>query len=356
MAYTLRKRARRMAINTYHALGVDKVFFKYGLGPFSGKMEEALVCFLTEEEQKDNQLVNCIREDIKSCYMKYLTTPQEYFLFGFKDNKSDAYRDSFLTDNVKIRSLIKVMGEKPFCEELTDKMGFYSLTKPYFKREVFNFKPATTYDEFKDFAIRVKSLFIKLLSSSWGIGAMSRDVDSEEQCKEIFNKLKESGKEWIVEQRIIQHKKTAVWNQSSVNTMRVPSFLHNGKFEIVQPFFRTGRAGAIIDNAGGGGILSCVDVQTGKLSSDGCDESGHLYHAHPDSGVVFKGWEVPDWEKLKKLVEEVHRSKMPHHRYIGWDFAYTDNGWVLIEGNWGQFVGQYANHIGVKDIFLNYMK
>ena len=28
---------------------------------------------------------------------------------------------------------------------------------------------------------------------------------------------------------------------------------------------------------------------------------------------------------------------MSDHIYVGWDFALTDNGWVLIEGNWGQF-------------------
>ena len=356
MAYTFRKRVRRMGINVYHALEIDKFLVQIDYGPFGKKMKDALECFLDDKELKDKQLVQIIRKDIKSCYMKYLTTPQEYFLFGFKENKEDVYRSSFLTDNVKIRALIKVTGEKPFVEELTDKMGFYSINKSYFKREVFKFTSNTNYDDFRNFALRVKHLFVKLLASSWGIGAMAFDIDNETQCKDAFAKIKENGKEWIVEERIFQHNKTAIWNQSSVNTMRVPSFLHNGKFEIVQPFFRVGRAGSIVDNAGGGGILICVDVETGKLISDGIDEAGHRYKAHPESGKVFKGWEVPDWDKLKKLVEEIHRTNMPNHRYIGWDFAYTDNGWELIEGNWGQFVGQYATHEGVKDIFFKYVK
>lgn len=29
-------------------------------------------------------------------------------------------------------------------------------------------------------------------------------------------------------------------------------------------------------------------------------------------------------------------------KYIGWDFALTERGWVLIEGNWGQYVAQQS--------------
>ena len=49
-------------------------------------------------------------------------------------------------------------------------------------------------------------------------------------------------------------------------------------------------------------------------------------------------------------------NNMPEQKYIGWDFALTDKGWVLIEGNWGQLVGQYATKVGVKDLFMKYIK
>ena len=355
MTYSLKKRTKRMAINAYHSLCIDKLLVKVGHSSFKKKKEKAYSCFLSDDERKNVELLHKLDEDIKYCYMKYLTSPDEFFLFGFKDNTSEAYRSTFLSDNVRIRTLIKVVGEKLFVEELTDKMGFYRLTKPYFKREVFKFTPATSYTDFSDFALRTRHLFVKLLASSYGIGAMAFDIANDEQCREAYDKLRKSGKVWIVEQRIIQKGVFAEWNNSSVNTVRVPSFLHNGKFEIVQPFFRTGRAGSLVDNAGGGGILACVDVKTGRLTTDGCDEVGRFYKAHPNSGIVFKGWQIPEWDCLKALVEEVHRTKMSHHRYIGWDFAYTGDDWVLIEGNWGQFVGQYADHVGVKEIFFNYM-
>ena len=56
------------------------------------------------------------------------------------------------------------------------------------------------------------------------------------------------------------------------------------------------------------------------------------------------------------LAEKVFRQCFPSHSYIGFDFALTEKGWVLIEGNWGQFVSQYNDKIGVKDQFVKYLK
>lgn len=51
----------------------------------------------------------------------------------------------------------------------------------------------------------------------------------------------------------------------------------------------------------------------------------------------------------------MHRELMPSHPYIGWDMALTEKGWVVIECNWGQFINQYADHIGRKKEFLRYV-
>lgn len=45
-------------------------------------------------------------------------------------------------------------------------------------------------------------------------------------------------------------------------------------------------------------------------------------------------------KELAKMVPDV--------KYVGWDLALTENGWVMIEGNEdGQFVFQYFSHQGV---------
>ena len=162
--------------------------------------------------------------------------------------------------------------------------------------------------------------------------------------------------DWIAEELIIQHKETEAWNPSSVNTFRIPSFRAKEGVHILQPFFRTGRKGSVVDNAGHGGIFAVFDPETGIITTDGVDEYGGRFECHPDSGKKFKGWKIPYWDELKALVAEVHHSLPEHHRYVGFDFALTKEGqWVLVEGNWGQMVGQMAELKGIRKKFIEYI-
>lgn len=48
---------------------------------------------------------------------------------------------------------------------------------------------------------------------------------------------------------------------------------------------------------------------------------------------------------------------MPEHPYIGWDFALScNNGWCVIEANWGQLLCQYVDKQGRKAEFNEYVK
>ena len=63
--------------------------------------------------------------------------------------------------------------------------------------------------------------------------------------------------------------------------------------------------------------------------------------------MPFKGEQLPEWESLVELTRKVH-ALFPPHRYIAFDFAHTDKGWVLVEGNWGQLISQYVDKVGRK--------
>ena len=98
------------------------------------------------------------------------------------------------------------------------------------------------------------------------------------------------------------------------------------------------------------------DPDTGIVVTDGVDEFGGRFEFHPDSKLRFKGWQIPQYEELKDIAAKlIHR--MPRgQKYVGFDFALTENGWVLVEGNsLGQFVGQIAEQKGVKKKFLEYL-
>lgn len=83
-----------------------------------------------------------------------------------------------------------------------------------------------------------------------------------------------------------------------------------------------------------------VDPESGITISAGINEFGYVFDNHPDTGLALNGIQLPDWGKLKKLVEALMTIE-PDTRYVGWDMAHTDSGWIVVEGNdMGQFVGQ----------------
>lgn len=317
------------------------------LGGFDSEINAALRKYAHNSSLSESELY----VDIKKSYYRYLTTPNEYFLYGF-EGRGDGYKASFLSDNLKVRILLKTISEKKYVNELCDKYNFYKLTSRFFKRKMIQVggEKSVSYEDFKKFTSEHQNLFVKPISSSFGLGAHILKIHRGSDVELLFRKYSNSS--WVMEDLILQSSQMAIWNESSVNTVRLPCILNNGKFNIIDPYFRTGRKGKVIDNGGGGGVFASVDEKTGLVTTDGMDESNVLYQKHPDSGITFKGWQIPQWVELTKLAEEVFRICFPEHKYIGFDFALTDNGWVLIEGNWGQFLGQYVSKKGIKEKFI----
>ena len=319
---------------------------------FRKTIPSALDKFLPENERNNPKIRSQISKDMISCYRKYRSKASEYFLFGFRGMQAEK-RDSFITDYIKDEVLIKTIGSDLFFRELKDKYNFFLLAGKYFKREAFFVKAGGggDFQSFNSFVLKHHEIFVKSNSSSCGRGINCYMVTTEKESEEIFKSLINTGDSYIVEEKIQQVPEMSQWNESSVNTVRLPAILSNGKWSVLKPVLRMGREGSIVDNAGSGGVLACIDEKTGILYTDGIDEDGKYYIKHPDSGLVFKGWQVPRWKELLLYAEEIHRS-MPKHKYVGWDFALTNRGWALIEGNWGQFLSQYNEKIGVKQRFF----
>lgn len=321
---------------------------------YSRDIKKSMKVFLTKEELSDKQLTRELVKDIQACRKLYKTKPDEYFLYGFRGMLAEQ-RATFLPDMVKDTVLKERVGFDVFSRELRNKFNFYKLAGKWFGREAFLVGPKQSdLASFLTFCKKHPDLFVKSNALSKGRGVGLYHLSNDQEAEALYAKLKKEGSEWIVEERIVQAPEMAQWNASSVNTVRIPSVLYQDKWAVIGPVFRSGRKGSVVDNAGAGGIITCIDPKTGILTTDGVDEAGVYYAKHPDSGLVFKGWQIPKWQELLKLAEEIQRS-MPHHQYVGWDFALTEHGWVLIEGNWGQFLTQYNDHIGLKKQFFTLM-
>lgn len=294
-----------------------------------------------------------IEKDILKSYFTDGMFPSEYILYNFQ-NLNFWERHEWLSDMDSNAILLSLASEEAF-NDTRNKARFYSIMKDFFHREACVVSPEEPRERFVDFALRQRIIIIKPMEGTTGLGTFITTIQSEREAMDLYNQLTEKG-EWIAEELIKQHPDMAQWNPSSVNTLRVPTFRTADGCRILQPFFRTGREGSVVDNAGQGGVFAVFDPETGIITTDGVDEFGGRFEVHPDSKLRFKGWQIPQYQELKDIAAQlIHR--MPRgQKYVGFDFALTENGWVLVEGNsLGQFVGQIAEQKGVKKKFLEYL-
>lgn len=315
-----------------------------GRGVFKDELEKELEA-QSSRYPIDNQLI----EDIVDSYLVYGATPNEYFNFGFMGLDHER-RNSFLTNQYKDKVLISTIGIDVYLRDLRDKYSFYKLVGKYFKRDVLALLSKDDLHKFKIFCSKHNNFIAKPLTGMCGSDVQIFHLGKNDDLDALFENLLSKDK-YIIEELIQQTSEFKMWNPSSVNTIRIPSFLIGGKHRILRPFMRVGRKGAIVDNGAAGGVFAVIDEKTGIVISDGFDEKGGQYRSHPDSCITFKGYEIPLWNELLNLAKEIHETLPSSHKYVAFDFALTDGGWVLIEGNWGIFLSEYALKEGLKDTF-----
>ena len=119
---------------------------------------------------------------------------------------------------------------------------------------------------------------------------------------------------------------------TSVNTIRYNTFYHNGKLTRLQAVIRMGHSGSYVDNATSGGLYALINTQTGRILGPARSDAGEEFVQHPDTGIAFEGTCIPQWDQLNDLLEEIVRV-VPEQKQVGWDFALSTKGWVMIEGN-----------------------
>jgi len=278
-------------------------------------------------------------KDVKRCYVRHLAKPQEYFLLGFA-NKSNFERSEYITDHIK-DTYLKKYAKIERAKELQDKFFVYEKMKPYFKRDACMISGVNDKEVFLSFATKHSRFIAKPNKGSFGADTGIWDV-SEKEPETVFNELTVGKTTWILEELIEQTPEMGQFNPSSVNSVRIPTFKIKNGYEIFGTFMRMGRKGSVVDNAGAGGIFVRIDEATGQIISNGYTEHGEVFEQHPDSHVTFIGFQIPQWKELRELAIRCHK-ELTEHKYVGWDFALTKNGWVLLEGNWGQFLCQQVS-------------
>lgn len=147
--------------------------------------------------------------------------------------------------------------------------------------------------------------------------------------RELFKQYKHN---FLIQERVKQHKKLADLNPTSVNTLRILTYHSGMEVLIIYSVIRIGRNGQVIDNQCAGGISTTIskDGKLGKAAFGGYSEDNVLVS---DTGVTLEGYQLPSYDKAIEYVKRLH-TKLPYFNIIGWDISIEENGEpILIEFN-----------------------
>ena len=265
-----------------------------------------------------------LKRDITDEYLKNGVEPYEFFRYEFWKKDEGKRREYFLDRERK----------KYFTQEWNvfprNKYERYELFRPLFKREVLQIRFVEGDEElYREFTGRHKEYIMKPAKGVKGKGICKLSSD---EVKDLGALKEIAGGECILEELIIQGDELAVFHPQSVNTLRyVTAVNDDGKAECLFALLRTGQGSSIVDNVGSGGIIALIDTASGRVVSDGmCGQQ--RFEKHPDSGVRFAGYQIPDWEAAGAAAKEAHLG-LPGQKLIGWDFARTKDGWDVVEAN-----------------------
>lgn len=211
---------------------------------------------------------------------------------------------------------------------LHDKARFNQTYAKYVGRK-FWVNRDTDFGEFEEFANGLSTLFCKPVDLSLGTGTSKIELEGR-NLEKLYEELMSEPK-MLVEECQTQHPQMAKFHSSTLNTVRLFTILENGNFDAFASFVRFGIQG-VTDNFSAGGIGCEVDPSTGIILTDGLTKDGRSFETHPVTGIAFKGFQIPHWDKVLEMSEKALRD-VDSINYVGWDLAIRDDDVVFVEGN-----------------------
>lgn len=276
---------------------------------------------------------------IREAMVDYHWDPNEVFMYNY-----------IALSPEKRREFVPEYEKNIFCDRVNDydgskvfdsKWRSYCVFKQYYKRECCLLTNDLLRKGGKDiigFLKKNRDFIFKPDSNASGRGiVVIRSASFEESVDRLRAVMENRRGSFIIEELIEQNLLMGRFHPSSVNSLRIRTFRFDDRVEILPSNMRIGQGDSVVDNTGQGGISAAID-ENGYIFT-ACDEAGIRYDTHPDSGERIIGERVPFWEDAVSFVKRL-ASVIPTVRYVGWDIALTNDGWVMIEGNdKGMFVG-----------------
>lgn len=149
---------------------------------------------------------------------------------------------------------------------------------------------------------------------------------------DVESLIKNYGNNWVIQERVVCHECISRLYPNSVNTFRIITYRWRDEICHMPAIMRIGQGGKNIDNAHAGGVFIAVD-DDGRLHEKAFTEFKSEYTEHPDTGIKFKDYLIPQFPLVIEAAKKCH-AFIPQLGVVNWDFTIDRSGQpVLIEAN-----------------------
>ena len=301
----------------------DRRYYKGGLKFIDSQLK------IFEDEWKGIKRSYVVRDMVYSLH-RFGADFQDYWNYDFL-NLSAIGKERFVVDKLRY-GYSDILCDPEDVKLAANKFQCYKRFTSYYKREVVACISMNDLQQFLLFVNKFHTFIYKPLDAACGKGV--KKVSLADDVIEDFFRNNITNGPFIAEQLIKQHDSMSCLHPQSVNTVRVLTFALGNRVEIIAASLRMGVGDSVADNAGSGGIFASIDIEKGIVISKACNYRGGKYIEHPNTGVVILGFQIPVWDELAGIAKQVAR-QLKNTAMVSWDFAYSTEGWVLVEANTG---------------------
>ncbi len=314
----------------------------------------------TDENEREVALFRSIYD-----YWVYGNNVDEEFYLHF-NKMSDREKRKYISGNLRFVYAYHLNsdGDQELFRTLTDKYLLSQRLKRFYRREVIKIESDEDFPEFERYVRKHDVFVVKPCNFFYGIGVHKDSLRHYgNDARKAFDSILEEGAairarhltrnpKMVLEELIPQDPILSELHSDSLNVIRATAVRgKDGKTHLYHPWIKAGINGSFVATAAQDGFIAEIDADTGVVITDGYQETGKVYQVHPNSGIRIKGFQIPKWEELLVMVQEL-MAELPEYGYIGWDLALTPEGWCVVEGNYsGEFMFQLMNGKGYRQEF-----
>ena len=295
-------------------------------------------------------------ESVLPYWQQFDRQPKQFWfeLAGSREQKMDP---RFIPSDLYYLELLPYMNNLPFRWALEDK-NYLELRFPDVKQaKAVCRKIAGEYYDGKMDLIQEEDavslcnksggeLFIKpSIYSGFGNGVRRFDPS---QCgdAQIRGHFAQTGQNFIVQEKIVQHEILEAVSPGNVCTIRVLSLFLQGRVHIPQVYLRLGASSS--SHVVVGEEYNAEIFIDGHIHAKACHDEGYWVNAH-EVGLYDEDFVIPGIGKILETVRRIH-PRVGHFKWIGWDFTLDQDGYpLLIELN--STPGDHAQRVSGRPLF-----